>query len=326
MKLSVVIPVYNSENSIADLVYALFEQLHHLSIEVVLVNDASKDTSEAICESIAESDFRVKFISLRKNAGEHNAVICGLNHATGDYITIIDDDFQNPPSEILALLEEAKTQNKDVVYARYTEKKHSLWRNWMSKLNNVVATWLLNKPHNLYLSSFKLMRREVVEEVIKYQGPFPYLDGLILRCTSSIGSVTVKHENRRKGASNYTFKKLFSLYLNMFINFSSKPIRFFTIAGLCISGLSFAGCIYVLVEKWFLHNTTPGWAFVPIILLFFIGTLFIFLGLLGEYIGKILFSINNTPQYVIKKSVNINTKLQRSYDRETTRVRSHGQL
>ncbi len=304
MKLSVVIPVYNSQDTIRQLVYSLFNTLHRYNLEVVLVNDCSKDKSESICEDLAAENENIQFISLRKNSGEHNAVICGLNFCTGDYVAIIDDDLQNPPSEIIVLLDKAVNGNYDVVYARYEVKQHSFIRNFYSKLNSAFAVYLLKKPRDLYLCSFKLIKKELVSEIISYKGPFPYIDALVLRSTDNIGTATVVHENRQEGKSNYTLRRLFSLYLNMFINFSFRPLRFITISGGIISVFSFGATLYILIEKIIIHDVPPGWSFLAILLLLLIGLVFVVIGLLGEYVGKILMALNNTPQYVIKKKMN----------------------
>ena len=324
MKLSVVIPVYNSQDTIQHLVYSLFSVLCKYNLEVVLVNDSSKDSSESICEYLAKENENVQFISLRKNSGEHNAVICGLNYCTGDYIAIIDDDLQNPPSEIITLLNKAVSGHYDVVYAQYESKQHSFIRNFYSKMNNAFAVHLLSKPRGLYLSSFKVFKKEIAREIIAYKGPFPYIDALILRCTDNIGTATVLHASRTNGKSNYTLRKLFSLYLNMVINFSNKPLRFITISGGIISLVAFFATIYILAERIIIHDEPPGWSFLAILLLLLIGLVFVVIGILGEYIGKILMSLNNAPQYVIKKKI-INVvysdKLSiEEYDREEVRV------
>ena len=323
-----VVPVYNSEGTIAKLVYTLLKVLDSYDCEIVLVNDASKDNSEAVCETLAERHYQVKFISLRKNRGEHNAVMCGLNHCTGDFIAIIDDDLQNPPSEIIILLNKAISGDFDVVYARYEVKQHSLLRNAGSWISNRCATYLLNKEKGLYLSSFKIIRRELVDEIISYKGPSPYIDGLILRCTDNIGSELVIHESRDNGKSNYSFRKLVSLYLDMVINYSNKSIRFIIIAGLLMSTFSFMLAGYVFYEKLFLHIMTSGRAILSIVVLFAIGMLFIVLGFLGEYISNILMTINNTPQYTIKSKTNIDEApaeyINKEYDRKRLRVQRYG--
>lgn len=329
MRLSVVIPVFNSEGTIARLVNTLVKVLDSYDYEIVLVNDASKDNSEVVCETLAQRYREVKFISLRKNRGEHNAVMCGLNHCTGDFVAIIDDDLQNPPSEILILLNKAISGNYDVVYARYLVKQHSLFRNFGSWLSNCCATYLLNKDKSLYLSSFKIIRRELVDEIIAYKGPSPYIDGLILRCTDNIGSELVVHEIRGHGKSNYSFRRLVSLYMDMVINYSNKSIRFIIITGLLMSTISFALAGYVFYEKLFLHLMTSGRSILSIILLFSIGLLFIVIGFLGEYISNILMTINNTPQYTIKTKTNIDEApvelINKGNDRKRLRVQSYGE-
>lgn len=300
MRTSVVIPVYNGAASIERLVKTVLTELADQEVEIVMVNDGSRDNSAEVGRKLAQQYEQVKFISLRKNFGEHNAVMCGLNYASGDHVVIIDDDFQNPPSEIMKLVAELG-KGYDVVYSRYAKKKHHFFRNTGSRINDLFATWLLNKPKNLYLSSFKAIRKEVVEEVIKYQGPFPYLDGLILRVTNNIGTVLTDHHSREEGHSNYTLKKLVSLYLNMFFNFSVKPLRFFTVLGF----LSFfAGIVFSVlfaIEKIMVPGTPVGWASVVISIFVFSGVQLLFLGLIGEYLGKSYLDQNKTPQWVVKE-------------------------
>ena len=300
MKISICIPVYNGAMTITALVEEVKKTLHKYELEIILINDGSKDNSEEVCVNIAKQYDFVKFIALRKNFGEHNAVLCGLNYATGEYTVIIDDDFQNPPSEILTLIDEAN-KGYDVVYSRYEEKKHHWFRNLGSKFNDLVATWLLDKPNGLYLSSFKLIRKEVIEEIVKYKGPFPYIDGLILRVTDNIGVKTVEHTKRVEGESNYTLSKLISLWLNMFVNFSIKPLRIATVVGVAISVCSFILGIYFIVEKLLLPDASMGWTSLMVSILFLSGIQLIFLGIIGEYLGKQYLDQNGTPQWVIKK-------------------------
>ncbi|WP_045218719.1 glycosyltransferase family 2 protein [Desulfonatronum thioautotrophicum] len=302
MKISICIPVYNGAQTIARLVEAVEHQLADQDLEFVLVNDGSKDDSESVCEQLARSRTNVRFISLRKNFGEHNAVMCALNHISGDCAVIIDDDFQNPPEEINQLVRELE-KGYDVVYSRFEAKNDSLFRNIGSKFNDITCTWLLNKPANLYLSSFKAIRREVIEEIIKYTGPFPYVDGLLLRVTSNISTVLVRHDKRKEGRSNYTMKKLISLWLNMFINFSIKPLRVFTLLGLSISLFSLLLIVYFILEKLIRPETSQGWASIMVAITFFSGIQLIFLGLISEYLGKHYLTTNNAPQWTIKKIV-----------------------
>lgn len=302
MKISVCIPVYNGAKTIESLVNTVCKELKGYNLEIVLVNDGSVDNCEEICEMIAKEKEFIKFISLRRNFGEHNAVMCALNYTTGDLIAIIDDDFQNPPSEIVKLITEAE-KGYDVVYSKYHRKKYNWYRNLGSKINDLVATWLLKKPKNLYLSSFKVINREIVKELIQYRGPFPYIDGLILRVTNNISSVFVEHRKSIYSKSGYTLSKLISLWLSMFVNFSIKPLRIFTFFGMFLSMISFFLAIFFIIEKLLKPNTPIGWTTIIVVILFFSGIQLIFLGVIGEYLGKLYLDINKTPQWVVKKEI-----------------------
>jgi polyisoprenyl-phosphate glycosyltransferase len=302
MRLSIVIPVYNGAKTIQKLVSETMETLSAYDPEIILVNDGSADNSEQVCEDIANKVKGVVSISLRKNFGEHNAVMCGLNYVTGDYAAIIDDDFQNPPSEIIKLLDEAQ-KGYDVVYSKYKSKKHNIFRNAGSRFNDRIATILLEKPRGLYLSSFKILSKSMIDEIIGYHGPFPYIDGLIFRSTSNISSVYVEHSKRTEGRSNYTFRKLVSLYLNMFVNFSIKPLRFFILMGLIVFLTGIVMAILFVIEK-IQHPEIPaGWTSIAILIILFSGFQIIFLGVLGEYLGKQYLHQNGYPQWTIKKIV-----------------------
>lgn len=300
MYLSVVIPVYNSETTIAPLVSRLHDCLTGMAFEVVLVNDGSADRSESVCRELAIVYDTVEFISLRRNFGEFNAVLCGLNHAQGQFTVIIDDDFQNPPETILTLLKTAEAGQYDVVYSRYTEKKHTWVRNLGSRLVNTLTTYSLGKPSDLYLSSFKLIRREIVDEIIRYRGPYPYIDGLIFRVTRNVGSVLVQHHARAEGQSNYTPRKLISLFLNVFIGYSLWPIRGFTVLGAGLFGLGLlAGFIWL--AGWLAGAfSASGWGVVLWAFGTGLGLLLLFLGVLGEYLGKLFMAHSGLPPYVEK--------------------------
>ena len=300
MQLSVVIPVYNSERTIGPLVERLQACLRGRAFEVVLVNDGSADQSERVCQQIANTYANVQFITLRRNFGEFNAVMCGLNHAQGDYTVIIDDDFQNPPEAILTLLETAQTGPFDVVYSRYADKQHHWFRNGGSWLVNTLTTYSLGKPRDLYLSSFKLIERGVVDEIIKYTGPYPYIDGLIFRVTRNIGSVEVPHNARAEGRSNYTLRKLIALFLNVFIGYSLWPIRVFTVMGGGLFSLGLLAGMVLLVGGLSGTFTVPGWGIILWSISTGLGLQLLFLGVLGEYLGKLFMAYSGLPAYVVK--------------------------
>jgi len=304
VRLSIVIPVYRGERTIGPLVQLLVDELaarHEL--EIVLVNDGSPDDSASVCRQLAVDCRLVKFVNLSRNFGEHNAVMAGLNHAAGDYVVVMDDDFQNPPGEVQWLVDEIAL-GYDVVFARYAQKQHHWLRNLGSRVNDRAAVLLLDKPRDLYLCSFKIMSRFVVDELIKYDGPYPYIDGLILRVTRNYSQVLVTHDPRREGRSGYTLRKLVSLYLNMFTNFSILPLRLASCAGLLSSlvGLVLAG--YFAVEK-ILHPEVPaGWASMIVSLFIVAGVQLFSLGMIGEYLGRLFLKDNGQPQYVVRERRN----------------------
>ncbi len=299
MRLSVCVPVYYGEATIERLVETLGEEYKDFDLEIVLVNDGSKDGSGRIIRRLSEELDYVTAIDLGRNFGEHNAVLCALNYCTGDYAAIIDDDFQNPPAEIRKLLEESR-KGFDVVYSKYAVKKHHPLRNLGSKFNDIMATWLMRKPKNLYLSSFKLISRRIIDEIVKYKGPFPYIDGLILRVTDNVSSVFVEHETRKIGRSNYTLGKLVALWLNMFVNFSIRPMRVISVVGFITAIFSFGLGVFFVVDK-MLHPDTPiGWASLSTLVVFIGGIQTMTLGVIGEYIGKNYLDQNGTPQWTIQ--------------------------
>jgi len=304
LSLSIVIPVYNSEKSIARLVDELIRDLSfRLRLEIVLVNDNSRDNSEEACISLYEK-YRdvVKFYSLSKNVGEHSAVMAGLNKTTSDYVAIMDDDFQNPVNEVIKLVDSAMNGEFDVVYSYYKKKEHSVFRNLGSWFNDKVANIMLQKPKDLYLSSFKILNRFLVNEIIKYQSPFPYIDGLILQATDSIGRVEVEHRARQESRSGYTMKKLISLWLNMFTNFSIVPLRISTVLGFTFAFFGLVMGIDTVLEKISNPDLPVGYSILIFSISIFAGVQLISLGIIGEYVGRVFLTLNKKPQYTIKKT------------------------
>lgn len=302
MKLSVVIPVFFGQSTIGRLVHKLFEILTDYELEIVLVDDGSLDSSHEVCLALYEKyKNSLTYVRLSKNFGEHNAVMAGLRYSTGDYAVIIDDDFQNPPEAVINLAKTAVEGEYDVVYSSYPKKQHSIFRNLGSRFNNLIAGFLLDVPRNLYLSSFKCLSRFAVNEIVKYIGPFPYIDGLILRSTRKIGTVEVAHNKRQEGKSGYTFRKLVHLWLNMFVNFSIMPLRISSILGLIFSGFGLVFSTVVVIEKLNNPSLPIGWPSLIIAFLVFAGVQLFILGLLGEYLGRLYLSSNQTPQYVVRE-------------------------
>ena len=302
-KLTIVVPLYNS----ADTLERLVAELTALKIpgghELVLVNDGSRDhTAELAEQLVRRTDFPITLVKLARNYGEHNAVMAGLHQARGEFIVNLDDDLQNPPSEVLKLLEFAEKNKHEVVYSFYDEKQHDSWRNLGSWLTNRVADLLLDKPKGLYLSSFRCMSAFVAKEICKYDGPFVYVDGLILQVTQNIGRVQVAHAAREAGRSGYTLTKLVKLWLSMFMNFSTVPLHLATMLGFAMAGLGFLYAVEVIIEH-FIFSNPLGWSSLMAALLVFSGTQLLVLGLVGEYLGRLYLTANKKPQFTVKEIV-----------------------
>jgi glycosyltransferase involved in cell wall biosynthesis len=298
--LSIVIPVYNGAGSIGELVAALESLEVPGGHEIVLVNDCSPDDSLAVCRGLlARAKVAMTLVNLSRNFGEHNAVMAGLRHASGAHVITMDDDLQNPPSEVLRLLDYAQSSGKEAVYAFYPHKEHALWRNLGSRFTNRVADWLLDKPKGLYLSSFRCLSAFVVREITRYEGPFPYVDGLILQVTQSLGRLEVQHLPRAHGRSNYTLRRLVRLWLNMVVNFSVMPLRLATFGGFALGLTGLLGTLWVVLEALF-DETPPGWASISVAVLLLSGVQLTMLGLIGEYLGRLYLTANRKPQSVVK--------------------------
>jgi undecaprenyl-phosphate 4-deoxy-4-formamido-L-arabinose transferase len=317
-RLSVLIPVFNGEASIGRLVDEIVELLRprFAELEVILVNDGSIDRShEAAVAAAARHPGIVKYVRLARNFGEHNAVMCGLHYVTGECVAIIDDDFQNPPSQILRLVERLR-DGYDVVYSYYERKRHSWFRNLGSRFNDWVATLLLRKPKDLYLSSFKVMNRFMVKTIVEYAGPFPYIDGLILQSTNRIGKELCEHAERTAGRSNYKLPNLVSLWLKMFTGFSVVPLRIASLLGFVMSGVGFLLALFFMAS-WahggiFLHNAIPpGWASLIVCVTIFSGLQLCVLGILGEYLGRLFLTANRAPQFVVRETMGIDDAAER---------------
>ncbi len=310
--LSVVIPVYRGAATIGRLVDELSKLRPAGGLEIVLVNDGSPDNSGEVCQELVQRrTVPLTYIEHARNFGEHNAVMTGLRHARGAYAITMDDDLQNPPEEVVRLYDHARLGKWDVVYTRYRAKRHSGWRNLGSRFANAVADRLLDKPKGLYLSSFRCMSDFVVQSVTRYQGPYPYVDGLIMQVTQRIDSIEVRHLPRIEGRSNYNLARLVRLWLNLATSFSLAPLRLAVYAGAFMALLGAAGAVATIVEVLFWQDTPSGWASTMTVLLLVAGVQSMILGILGEYVGRTFLSANGKPQGTVRL-VERNTAAERA--------------
>ena len=298
--ISYVIPCYRSEHTIADVVGRINEtQKSHseYEYEIILVNDSSPDDTFRVLKELAAQHDNITAIDMTRNFGQHAALMAGFHFCKGDIVICLDDDGQTPPEEAFKLVDKLN-EGYDVVYARYSKKEHSAFRNLGSKVNSIMTEQMLDKPKELYISSYFAARKLIIEEVL------PYVIGLVLRSTRRICNVEVHHEARKEGSSGYSIKKLFALWMNGFTAFSVKPLRIATYSGV---GTAIAGIfmlIYVIIKKLSHDPNTPvGWASTMSVLLFMSGMILFVLGIIGEYIGRMYICMNSAPQYVIREVV-----------------------
>ena len=306
-KVSFVIPCYRSEHTLEHVVTEIREKMQELTkqyaYEIILVNDCSPDGTLAVIRRLCQEDPFIRGISFARNFGQHAALMAGLRQAAGDYVVCLDDDGQTPADEVDKLLEKLE-EGFDAVYAKYEHKQHSLFRNLGSKVNELMTRVMLNKPKELYVSSYFAVRRFVVEDMVRYENSYPYVIGLVLRTTKNITNVVVQHREREEGRSGYTLKKLLGLWFNGFTAFSVKPLRIATAVGVFSACAGFLYGIYTIIKRLINPAVPMGFSALMAALVFFGGMIMIMLGLIGEYIGRIYISMNNSPQYVIRERLN----------------------
>lgn len=310
-KLSFIIPCYGSEKTVElviDEIDKVVSQNPRYDYEVVAVNDHSPDNVWQVLKNIAQNNPKVKLINLAKNMNRPGALMAGMSKTTGDYIILMDDDGQCPMESLWKLIEPLENGH-DVSIAKYPTYKQSKFKSFGTIVNRKMTEIVMEKPKDLSFTNFSALKRYIVEEITKYKNPYPYLTGLLLRTTSDIVNVEMEERERITGSTNFTFKKMLNLWINGFTAFSIKPLRISTIVGIITAALGFIYGIYIIIHKLVVHTTVlQGYSSLMAVMLFIGGIIMIMLGMIGEYIGRIYISINNSPQYVIKETVNIKDK------------------
>lgn len=302
MDLSIVIPVYRSAAILPKLLDEISLSVPSgLIFEVILVNDGSPDNSWHVIQQLAENNPNIIGINLRKNAGQHNAIMAGLREASGEVIAMMDDDFQHPPCYLPDFFN-AIQKGADVCYSRFRKIKQKYWKVLGSYFNGYVANFLLDKPKDLYLSPYKAISKSIRDVIVNYDGPYPYIDGLILSCTDSISVIDVDHQERSIGKGGYSFRKSLSLWIMMATGFSVKPLRLATLLGFAASFFAFLLIIALIIFKLFLGIQIQGWASLATISLFLGGVQLLALGIMGEYMGRSYLKLNGKPQSIVKET------------------------
>jgi len=303
---SFVIPCYCSDALVGDVldeITAVLREKNEYQYEIIAVNDASPDQVLDVLKKRAKINKNIKILDLAKNCGKHAALMAGYRYSRGDIIISLDDDGQCPLEHLWDLIEPLEN-GYDISIAKYPVKKQSAFKNFGSHMNNLMACALLKKPRDLQISNFSAMKRFICLEILNYQNPYPYIDGLFLRSTGKIANVLMEERERAVGTSGYTFWKSLSLWLNGFTAFSVRPLRVATALGGIISAFGFLFGIWVVVSKLLHPEIMAGYSSLMAVLLFVGGMIMILLGLIGEYIGRIYICLNNSPQYVIRERTN----------------------
>ncbi len=299
---SVVVPVFNSEESLTELFERLKKVFNNMNktFEIIFVNDYSKDNSYNVLKEIYEKNEDVIVIDLMKNYGQHNALMCGFNHCNGKFIITIDDDLQNPPEEIPKLYQKA-INGYDAVLGVYNTKQHHLYKNIGSYMIRKLNNKIFSTENKIKFSSFRILKKSIIDEIKLMRTPFPYISGMVLSITNSVANVEINHSQRKYGKSSYNFRKLLNLSFNLLINYSSIPLRFIGTLGLIVSAVSFLlGSIYIL-RKLVLGTPPAGWTTIVVLLSFYNSIILIIFFILGEYISRILKELSNSRQFTIRE-------------------------
>lgn len=314
--ISYVIPCYRSENTLGNVISEIEGSMNKISeydYEIICVNDGSPDNTWDTIQRLRGTHSKLIGINFAKNFGQHAALMAGLRRSKGDIVICLDDDGQTPANEAYKLIQ-AIEAGADAVYARYEHKKHSIFRNFGSAMNEWMAHVMIGKPKELYVSSYFAVRKFVVDEMCRYKGSYPYVIGLVLRTTKNIDNVDVNHRAREVGSSGYTFGKLIKLWMNGFTAFSILPLRVATMAGSIFACIGFLYGIFTIIKKIVLGDQLDvlplGFSALMSVMVFMGGMLMLMVGLAGEYIGRSYISLNDDPQYVVRDVIGEDTKAE----------------
>lgn len=308
-KLSFVIPCYRSQDTISSVVERVIKTVEsdkRYDYEIICVNDCSPDNTLEVLRELAVNT-KIKVLDFSKNFGQHSALMAGFNHVTGDIIVCLDDDGESPPEEMFKLIDKLE-EGYDLVSARYVDETRSFIRTIGTKVSFAMSHYLIGRPKDIDLNSFYVFRRYIADEIITYKNAYPFVHGLILRVSRNMANVDMKRGDRLAGESGYNFKRLLSLWMNGFTAFSEKPLQIASVIGFLSAFMGFVYAIYIVIRKIFVPEIAMGYSSIMAAILIFSGLIMLFLGLLGEYIGRIYICINNAPQYAIREKINVDSE------------------
>ncbi len=301
---SIVIPVYRSEKVVERTVEAILKVAadHSFNFEIILVNDGSPDNSWVVVEELAKKYTQVRSVNLLKNYGQHTAVYCGIAISKGDFIITMDDDMQNPPSEIPKLIGKIH-EGYDLVFAEFAQKMHPGFRKLGTKMISYLNKEIFGKPKDLKLTNFRIFNRATADRLLDYRTNYPYIPGLLLMSAGKMGNVVTEHHSREIGSSNYTLIRILTLVARLLFNYSSYPLKLVSGSGIVISILSFlAGFAYIL-KSIFTGVQVEGWTTLVALISFLCGFILIMLGVMGEYLARILNQQTVSKPYQVREIV-----------------------
>ncbi|MCB9449899.1 MAG: glycosyltransferase [Anaerolineaceae bacterium] len=300
---TVVIPVFNSEAVIGETLRqtAAFFEAQDWNYEIIAVNDGSSDHSEAVLHQSAQENPHIIAISLIRNFGQHNALFCGLQHSSGDYVITIDDDLQNPPGEIIHLVDKALESDYDLVIGQFRRKAHAWYRRSGSQVIAWVNRHVFDQPPDLVLTNFRLIRRDVVERINNYRTTFPYISGMVLMFSSHYANVMVDHHPRTVGASQYNWFRITNLVLRILFNYSAFPLQLVSLGGIGISLIAFLLGMFFLFKSIFLGVSVPGWTTIVVLISLFTGINIAITSVLGQYVVRLMQQSGSTQSYYVKQ-------------------------
>ena len=306
---SFVIPCYCSTDNLKHVVEEIKKVMGKypsFTYEIILVNDCSPDKDETrnLIKYLSEKDPHIVGVNFSKNFGQHSALMAGFREANGDYIVSCDDDGQTPIESLWHLYDKL-LEGYEFVCAKYSVRpQKNIIRKMGSSMNEYMQRHLLGKPDNIFMSVYFIATRALINEIIRYHGPYPYLSGLILRSTSKIANIDIEQKDRLSGKSGYNIRKLMKLWINGFTSFSIKPLRIASLVGILYAFLGFLFGTYTIVYKIFNPSVQKGYSTIVSLIMFTCGILMLMMGIVGEYLGRIYICINKSPQYVIKEKFN----------------------
>lgn len=268
--------------------------------EFVLVNDGSTDETFSEIKALSDADGCIVGVDCVKNLGQHAAIMAGLQYTTGEFVMLMDDDMQTHPSQCLKILQALKDHlDCDVVFASWNEHKEAWWRRLGSSFTLWSMRIMTKRPKGIFASNFFVMRDYIRDELVRYKGPYPYIQGLLFRATNRMMNVEVEHFERESGKSGYTFKTLVRLWATV-LGFSMLPLRICTIIGAAVGCIGIIAAIFIVIRRILIPSMQMGWPSLMAVLLICSGLILLFLGVIGEYVGRLLMTANNAPQYIVK--------------------------